>query len=113
MNKTKHTPGPWLIRVDGTSTGRGPEIYVEGPHYDDGSKFVIAECGCSEHTDGGKRWKRTQDADQIEANAQVLTAAPELLEAAKLAVRILEACYPGPHKDWTPIRAAIAKAEGQ
>lgn len=80
------TPGLWKIRVAGTSTGRGPEVYCEGAHYDDGSEFVVAECGVSEATGGGKRWKRTADADAIEANAYLIAAAPDLLAACRAVV---------------------------
>lgn len=114
-----HTPGPWLIRTNGTSTGRGPEVYVDGPHYDDGSNFVIADCGCSEATNGGRRWKRKPDADVIEANARLISAAPELLEALKAAVKDcrcnLSQRFSGHLVDCFAPAAleAIAKAEGK
>jgi len=76
------TPGPWKVRVAGTMTGRGPEVYAEGAHYDDGSEFVVADCGCSEERDRGRgRWARTLDADAIEANAHLIASLPALLSA--------------------------------
>ena len=117
------TPGPWLIRVEGTTTGRGPEVYSAEPHYDDGSNFVIADCGCSEATGGGKRWKRTSDADMIEANARLIAAAPELAQAVLLACLMFErknhsnaeADWLGDdeHEAWTALRKALAKARGE
>lgn len=79
-----HTPETWSIRVAGTNSGRGPEIYRAGPYYDDGSEFVIADCGTLETSRNGKRWKRTAEADAIEGYARLLLAAPDLLRALKL-----------------------------
>jgi len=91
MSESKWTPGPWLIRSAWTSTGRGPEIYTEGPHYDDGSEFVVAEFPSSEHRPrGAGRWKRVVDADAIEANAQLISAAPEMYEALEDCVAELQ-----------------------
>lgn len=60
---------------------------------------------------------------QDEANASLMAAAPELLEAAKLGLRIADSWIhdqydgtsflSGALEELTPIRAAIAKAEGK
>ncbi len=114
---SRHTPAPWKIRIAGTLSGRGPEVYREGEHYDDGSEFVIADCGCSEATGGQSgRWRRTSDAEVIDANARLIAAAPELLEALKE--------VPAWFEEWNVeigaaeetlldrVNAAIATAEG-
>lgn len=103
-----HTPGPW-------------EAVRTSPS---GVKFYIHHK--SEHTDGGyfgsvEAMHLTDEAlDTCAANASLIAAAPELLEACREAEIVLEG-----HSDRTPnwhklrrkafanIRAAIAKAEGQ
>lgn len=110
MSKTKFTPGPWLIGVEGTSTGRGPEVYVAGEYYDDGSEFVVAECGVTEARLSGKgRWKRKEDADTRDANAHLIAAAPDLYASLSEMVAIWG--YPNTEK-WHRAKAALAKAEG-
>lgn len=87
----KHTPGPWLIRVDGTNTARGPEVFAAGSHYDDGSQFVVADCGATETSRSEHHWRRTEDADMIDANARLIAAAPEMLEALEECIVLLNA----------------------
>lgn len=87
MSETKFTPGPWLIRMEGTMTGRGPEIYVDGPYYDDGSEFVVADCGSSECREtGAGRWKRTADGAVKNANSHLIAASPEMYEVLATAL---------------------------
>lgn len=105
-----HTTGPWKIRINGTLTGRGPEVYKEGAHFDDGGEFVVADCGCMEATQGLKRWKRLPDAEEIEANARLIAAAPDLLEACKVA---LDSLNMGSTLGAPILERAIAKAEGK
>lgn len=114
----RHTPGPWLIRTGGTMTGRGPEVYVEGEHYDDGAEFVVADCGCSEATGGKRRWKRTPDADAIEANARLIAAAPDGLALARLVVTYfgdddIDDMMDADIRLRDAARVLIAKAEGK
>jgi hypothetical protein len=98
-----HTPGPWNIRTEGTMTGRGPEIFADGAYYDDGSEFVIAQLFSA-------------DADVIDANARLIAAAPELLEALKGALALLDAqdvffeADGTRHNIW---HRAVDKAEGR
>ncbi len=115
----KHTPGPWSVRISGTMTGRGPEVYREGAHYDDGSEFVIAECGVSETANHGTgMWKRTVSSGAIGANSRLIAAAPDLLAAANaichaIAFATQEELQGAIKEAYVQCRTAIAKAEGR
>lgn len=116
MNDLKCTPGLWRIRIDGTLTGRGPEVYAEGPHYDDGSEFVVAECGVSKYHSGGGGWRPTENAEAIEANAHLIAAAKDLYAALNALLSEADRCvYPLGACDypWNVARAALAKARGE
>ncbi len=83
----KHTPGPWNF-----------DAYGEVFHISNNG-FVASVYGKTEN----------------EANARLIAAAPELLEALRLAEQVLLDEY-GPeftHPHADIIRLAIAKAEGQ
>ena len=83
--ETKHTPGPWII-------GNPTEI-----HDVDGTRIVMC-CQTSDDV--------TDDAS--EANARLIAAAPELLEALKGVVRVADRAT----DEFDAARAAIAKATG-
>lgn len=84
-----HTPGPWHVNNNFPWLVNGPP---EAPG-------VIVDT--KEHCD-----------DEAEANARLIAAAPELLEACKMA--LLEDCYDfGASGAPEVIRAAIAKAQGE
>jgi hypothetical protein len=112
------TPGPWSIRVDGTNTGRGPEVFKDQPYYDDDSELIIAECGTTEIRDGlysggSHKWKRTDDADIKDANANLIAAAPEMYAALKTFVDA-DSCNPLLIAEFTTMAMeALAKAEGK
>jgi hypothetical protein len=97
---TKHTPGPWTL--DGHNLSSVIRCTVPRGHPDAkhtcGDYETIAECG-------GDNWK---------ANARLIAAAPDMLEALRTIVEY------GPQsgmKADAPMliaaRAAIAKAEGR
>jgi len=90
-DQPKHTPGPWLAkRADGGG-------YFEWHVGRDGENCSIAE----DITDPVTR-------DPSEANAHLIAAAPDLLDALKAATSL-----PLSHS-WVPAAlAAIAKAEGR
>lgn len=67
----KHTPGPWFV------TGKGLSRYVEGC-VSPGVVQEVAWCGA------------TEVPEQMEANARLIGAAPELIEAAKAALNYIE-----------------------
>lgn len=102
---TKHTPGPWI--------GAGPSFGDPLPRY---TTEIITE---SEDENGEVRsiceLPVAHHDDENEANAKLIAAAPELLEALKLMRHWAEADqvnYTGDH----PVavaRAVIAKATGE
>ncbi|MBS7790293.1 hypothetical protein KTR66_09815 [Roseococcus sp. SDR] len=88
---TKHTPGPWAVSDGGVF----PAIWdADGRHL-----ATMSDCG-----------------DEMEANAQMMAAAPDLLAALRVALdhmqASIETCRRAPH-DIAAARAAIAKAEGR
>jgi hypothetical protein len=90
---TKHTPGPWTL--DGHNLSSVIRCTVPRGHPDAkhtcGDYETIAECG-------GDNWK---------ANASLIAAAPDMLEALKAARDAL-----GANAARDAVDAAIAKATG-
>ena len=74
MSKTKHTPGPWKLRV---STG-----YIEAIDIQDSRGLTMAWCSVS--TQFGKRGAESITPDDIKANAKLIAAAPDLLKFAQM-----------------------------
>jgi len=91
-----HTPGPWRIGVRLPFSG-DKFIYGAG-----GAE--VADCD-----------RVTNFPEVNRANAQLIAAAPDLLEAARSAIE-WAAQVPYPYREWPfvcRLRAAIAKAEGK
>ena len=93
MNETKFTPGPW--QTDGLDVRdtrfREPDACYPIATVDNNNAI-----------------------DDPEANARLISAAPDLYEAARLAAETLEAVgLSGCDQDAKRLRAAIAKAEGK
>ena len=98
----KHTPGPWWTKREGFST-----VYVEA-RIEGGWIQEVAACG---PTEAGQ--------EQQEANARLIAAAPELLEALKEIadywnrgrndMAMHDACWHAIHT----AEEAIAKATGE
>lgn len=92
--KQAHTPGPWEWTHDA-------EPYSSQWTLSPGVLMVDGQDG----TPGG---------DEIDrANARLIAAAPELLDACDFALSILEALGNGSGDAANACRAAIAKAEGR
>ena len=92
---SKHTKGPWCAAIDECATVR------------DSRDNQLAMVTYLFTKTGGRR-----SGDEVSANARLIAAAPELLEALEEAVCALEVCG----KDYraTEIaRIAIAKAKGE
>ena len=90
-----HTPGPWDLDIEG-------------------SKWFID--GADELTVAYLDREGFREKGEIEANARLIAAAPELLAACKSALRALEDNLdPGPMDSdaKTALRLVIAKTEGR
>ena len=90
---SKHTPGPWLSNPCGLSGDFG--IYP-----DTEPEFKIATLGYS------------GDSSETQANARLIAAAPDLLQALKDVLGIVRSVHEVPPTRATAAEAAIAKAEG-
>lgn len=96
MNKP--TPGPWAVHAHATDTYT---IYVAGRHWD---SWAVAHVGYTK---------------EDEANARLISAAPDLLEALEFMLSVFNETYPDVADDeedreaWAKARAAIRKATGE
>ena len=97
MSTLKHTPGPWEVidRAQQHNTDALHRYLIMQP---EGNNTFIA-----------KTIKEYDSVDDL-SNARLIAAAPELLDALRL-VLAHDGALTG--ADWTAIRAAIAKAEGE
>lgn len=108
MKKSKHTPGPWLQE--------GNWVYAEGdPIRLSGGKEIRPNAFTLSVSPGPDRTR-----EEAEANARLIAAAPELLEALECmiigacAVAVLHNGERAVLQDAVNIaRAAIAKAKGE
>ena len=97
----QHTPGPWHLH----NSAYGPQINT-----DDNTpiaKLHHANVGPRNDTDDDDVWPN-------EANARLITAAPDLLAALEEAHDVLAVAlaWPGSERTRSKMRAAIAKAKG-
>lgn len=88
----KHTPGPWIARLEGENW------LIEANN----RKACIAY---------GASWY--SDLQPGEANARLIAAAPEMLEALKEAEEQSRKRLPVKKETWLKMQAVIAKAEGR
>jgi hypothetical protein len=93
--KAKHTPGPWRIT-------EGHRDRIIRAIDSDGDDTVIAEV----------HWWAMAGAAESIANARLIAAAPELLEACKFAFAAMNS-EDGRKRAEQALIAAIAKAEGR
>lgn len=97
---SKHTPGPWI---------------TDDVHKGDMMRFVMSDLRPFPHTIA--KLELAQDRETQEANARLIAAAPELLEALKSLLAWAQAVHgPRPvyinYAGMDVARDAIAKAEG-
>lgn len=78
MSKHKHTPGPWVMDTIPTSVGICHRIGPFPPRRPD-DETVRHACLYADYPSGFNPADR-----ELEANARLMTAAPELLEALQL-----------------------------
>lgn len=103
-SEVKHTPGPW--HFVGTNVYSG----IEDPRGGFSQSDQIAICDYMQSAEGKFRHQR-------EANARLIAAAPDMLEALHLAAELIahcqrDGCPAGPIAVPSRIRDAIAKATG-
>lgn len=99
MTQSKHTPGPWFISYthdDNLSMSIDDQLGIDGErNYD----LAVVTHGCP---------------DELLANAQLISAAPELLEALQLFAGVEN--FNGWHDKYREViekaRTALAKATG-
>lgn len=93
MSERKHTPGPWMVE--------GRTVYALNEDGYNRFSALVQDA----HTPG----------DELEANAQLIAAAPELLEALEQFVAWVDAPCESAFSDsqLASARAAIAKATGE
>jgi hypothetical protein len=103
----QHTPGPWALYVQDKNDG-----YIGRVSTID--RFTGKPYPAHAQTQGvpvARVYDNLVSRDVAEANARLIAAAPDLLEAARLTVA---AYKPNEHCPFlTALRAAIAKAEGR
>jgi hypothetical protein len=112
---SKHTPGPWIVRTFKTMVGIchkvGPEEIVKNPQG--------GICLYDDHTT-----LNPQAHEEIAANARLIAAAPELLEAIERCIMHMNIYSYVAHPNGVDgardfnvslglAKAAIAKAEGR
>lgn len=98
----KHTPGPWNLHAG----------YVYGENM---QKYLIADTFDFMHTNKAAARHSCISPEESEANANLITAAPDLLEAAKA---LTSGMYAGhvperKYKQVVALRKAISKATGE
>ncbi|MFU7155781.1 hypothetical protein ACM74Y_26590 [Pseudomonas aeruginosa] len=101
---SKHTPGPWVAL-------KAEQAVHEQDYY------IASERGVVGYWKGGKSWHDDDKWVLTEADARLIAAAPELLEALEYAANRLNSCLillecadDFIAKETAQARAAIAKA---
>lgn len=111
---TQHTPGPWKVvtehhphHMGGKHTERRIFTEWKHPQLKDCYPVVNTSLGIGETKEGKPRFMCWLE----EADARLIAAAPELLEALEQLVMEREGHY-STQQAWDEARAAIAKATG-
>ena len=102
MTETKHTPGPWVVEPENYDCDGGTLVRTKG-------KICLANVW-------GVMFAKTPDDESL-ANARLIAAAPDLLEALEYLAGACELAldndYPEGRDPVSVARAAIAKAKGE
>jgi hypothetical protein len=105
---SRHTAGPWSLSAGyhKTVSGEPADWTIEGGPHGNAIAFLSDD-------NAGPRYER-------DANARLIAAAPDLLEALKYCRDLLEDVNGFDYRpddvaanEWAAVRAAIAKAEGK
>ena len=93
--EAKHTPGPWRVEADKVEVGA------------EGGFRPFGACGCCDSP-----WMNADDQAVAKADARLIAAAPELLEALKAvtSTEMFLPDHPQRHAAYKAARAAIANA---
>lgn len=112
MADSKHTPGPWNA---GRCPANDSRWRIYGSEWNGSEVYRYRTAVAST-----ANWLSTDPAEEVEANAHLIAAAPELLEAAKRALPVMidnlcggEPYDPGDQEATWALADAIAKAEGK
>lgn len=107
---TKHTPGPWEYIP--SNEHHGP--YVSSYAGDVADCYTMSNPLAASIRNGGDSYPVPFQGAEADANARLIAAAPDMLEALRDALELLERHYPKPARSGqiARARAAIAKAEG-
>lgn len=113
-----HTPGPWVVGREVKS--RGSLVYIQ-IHPESGDQLAVSSVSVYQYDRSGEAVGRrdrlggvkpTVPSEETRANARLIAAAPDLLEACEAALAVHDH-----FKETTPttlkLRAAIAKASGR
>lgn len=102
---TQHTPGPWEIRKAKDGSGDIAIVAPNAPADQYSRPGILGECYADIRRMG------ENNTAEAEANARLIAAAPELMEALKVIIDDPKSEVPSGL--YIAARAAIAKAEGR
>jgi hypothetical protein len=115
MAETKHTPGPWNLSKPDVESGNTDDYLIWVPA-ELGRYEIVERVGGQVYDHGTGEYL---DYSEVEANAHLIAAAPELLEVAEMVLDQLHCLCGGLGSPCNPcrvkavIRAAIANAKGE
>ena len=113
--KKNHTSGPWCIHRGYLNA---PTMKITG---DDGEswEFTHTHIGSGDtiiaqvqHQTKDSGWPHVHDVEEMWANARLIAAAPEILDALKGLLEVVEENYDNRHEVEAALHA-ISKAEGR
>jgi hypothetical protein len=121
---SKHTPAPWSFHPHMGAPSDGSGYVTKCRNFDahtvhiGAGEILLASVEAYKHSGPHNGFPRVSDFDENRANARLMCAAPELLEALKRAEEFLAHSteyrigHPGFEQANAQARAAIVKAEG-
>lgn len=116
----KHTPGPWEAVYNEDFGGFSIWMTATRGSYEPQRRAYLGDGMWSHYDDGPLPPAIQKQFDELQANARLIAAAPDLYEAAKAVVIAVDNHHPkfaaGPYTltadEIAALRAAIAAAEG-